>query len=75
MPTSVLALEFRPAAKDKLFCNARALLVFYAVAATMLLLLIAGEVQLQLFAGLTGAEAVLHATGADLTPDELLGIL
>ena len=74
MHTSITALKFGIADRDELASDVVALLYFYGVIAVALSFLIAVEAHLGVFTGLSGADALLSATGMDLIPNEFSGL-
>ena len=68
--TSITASKSGFATRDDLSDDLLALLYFYGVIAIALLFLIVAEAHLGMFTGLSGTEALLRATGMDLTLNE-----
>ena len=65
--TSITASKSGFAARDDLSEDVLALLYFYGVMAIALLFLIMAEAHVGMFTGLSGTEALLRATGMELT--------
>ncbi len=75
MPTSLERFAYGSTTSDEhLDHDAQGLLHFYAAATVTVLLLLTLEAYLGMYAGLSRAEAIVHATGLDLIPNEFLGV-
>jgi hypothetical protein len=75
MSLSFAVYKLRSKAGEELASCTKALFNFYGVIAAGLLVVFVLEMQFGMFEGLSTAQALLKATGMDLTPDSFVSML